>query len=898
MAVGVRVYTARVVAAFGELMEKSIYKYVLTHTYRDQIYLLILTLVNLPFIYISLEIPKMIVNEAIGGQGAPYALFGVDLDQVSYLLALCFAFLGVIALNGGIKYTVNVYSGIVGERMLMRFRYELYGRILRFPLPHFKRTSQGEIIPMITSETEPLGGFIGESFTLPAFQGGLLLTYLFFIFQQDLLLGLAAIALYPPQLWLIPKLQRKVNELAKQRVREVRGLADRVGESISGINEIHAHDTSRMERAEISHRLGSIYVIRAELFRRKFFIKFLNNFLAQLTPFFFYSIGGYFVIRGELSLGALVAVLAAYKDISPPWKELLKYYQTKEDIRVKYEQVIEQFDPDNMFAAELLEPPEKVEPLNGELMASNVVYTEDGTLKPVDGVNFSVGVKDKISTVGATGSGKDEMSRLVARLLMPTAGRISIDGANIASMPEGVLGRRQAYVGAGAHIFTGTVKDNLLYGLKHSPGAVAGETADEAERARRTHIARLTANSTDDRDADWVDYQSVGASDAESLFGFIHEVLEVTDLTRDIYQFGLNSRPDEHLHDDMAGEILSARQQMREALEEGGRSKLVERFDAKRYNRSLSVAENILFGAPLKEGFAADRLADNPLVISLLQDNGLYEEFCRMGRRVAEIMQELFADAPPGDPLFEQFSFISSEALVDFKAQIGRTGDGNPLAWREEDRLSFLALPFKLVDARHRLGLLTDELKERVLDVRNQLRERLGEDNDSIRFLDEQSVNPAITLQDNILFGTLVYGQANAKDKMSAVLGKVVEQAGLRDEIIQVGLTYHVGSAGARLSLVQKQKLALARCLLKRPDLLIVNEAMSAIDPNALERLVRAVLAFQGDRGLIWVLERPELSSLFDRILVLHGGAVVSEGTFDELSESSSWFQQVLPQAG
>ncbi len=893
-------FTAPIVAAFGELMEKSIYKYVLTHTYRDQIYLLILTVVNLPFIYVSLEIPKIIVNEAIGGQGAPYSLFGFDLDQVSYLMALCFAFLAVIGLNGGIKYVVNVYSGIVGERMLMRFRYELYSRILRFPLPHFKRTSQGEIIPMITSETEPLGGFIGESFTLPAFQGGLLLTYLFFIFQQDLFLGLAAIALYPPQLWLIPKLQRKVNELAKRRVREVRGLADRVGESISGINEIHAHDTSRMERAEISHRLGSIYVIRAELFKRKFFIKFLNNFLAQLTPFFFYSIGGYFVIRGDLSLGALVAVLAAYKDISPPWKELLKYYQTKEDIRVKYEQVIEQFDPENMFAESLQKPPEEVTPLVGELMANNVVYSEDGSLKPVDGVNFTAKLSERISTVGATGSGKDELSRLLARLLMPTSGRISIDGENIATLPEGILGRRQAYVGAGSHIFTGTVIDNLLYGLKHSPGELTDEEQiDAEERERRMKIARITANSLDERYADWVDYGAVGAADRETLYERVNEVLEVADLEKDVYQFGLTSRPDERVHEQLAEHILSARAKMQDALEAAGQSKLVERFDSHAYNRSLSIAENILFGAPLKSEFDAERLAENPLIIELLRDDDLYDAFCLMGRRVAEIMLELFADAPPGDPLFEQFSFISAEALAEFRARIGRTSnDDDPAHWREDDRLDFLSLPFKLIAARHRLGLISDELQSRILDVRRQLRERLGDENDSIRFLDENQVNPAITLQDNILFGTVVYGQANAKDRLSVVLGGVVKEAGLRDDIMKIGLTYHVGSAGARLSVVQKQKLALARCLLKHPDVLIVNEALSAIDPNSQEKLVRSVLEFQQGRGVIWVLERPELSYLFDRTLVLHGGTIVSDGTFDDLKENSQWFQQVLPQQG
>lgn len=882
-------------AAVGEWMEKSIYKYVLRYTFKDQLLLLVLTLVNLPFIYISLEIPKVVINGAIGGQGEPYSILGIPLTQIGYLMALCFAFLAVISLNGAIKYTINVYSGIVGERMLMRFRYDLYSRILRFPLPHFKRTSQGEIIPMITSETEPLGGFIGESFTLPAFQGGLLLTYLLFIFQQDLFLGLAAIALYPPQLWLIPRLQRKVNELAKQRVREVRGLADRVGESISGINEIHAHDTSRMERSEISHRLGTIYRIRVELFKRKFFIKFLNNFLAQLTPFFFYSIGGYFVIRGELSLGALVAVLAAYKDISPPWKELLKYYQTKEDIRVKYEQVIEQFQPENMFDEKLQETPGKVEPLSGDLMASNLVYTEDGTLKPVDGVNFTVGINDKVGAVGATGSGKDELSRLVARLIFPTGGRISLDGSNLATIPEGVLGRRQAYVSSQSHIFTGTVFDNLVYGLKHVPGESAS-TGDGVDQDDRRRIARLTDNSPDDRDADWIDYESAGVPTADAIHERILEVLEVTDFGRDVYRFGLNSRPDTRVHDELGEHLLRARSRLQKALEEAGQSGLVERFESGSFNNSLTVAENILFGAPLQPQFEAERLAENPLIVELLRDNGQYDVFCQMGRRIAEIMLELFADVPPGDPLFEQFSFVSAEALLEFRSQIGRTSEPDPATWRDDDRQNLLTLPFKLIPARHRLGLISDEIKAGILAMRGQLRERLGEDNDSVRFLQEDAVNPAISLQDNILFGTVVYGQANAKDKLSAVLDGVVEDAGLSDEILRIGLGYHVGSAGARLSLVQKQRLALARCLMKRPDVLIVNEAMTAIDPNAQEKLVRRILEFQGERGVIWVLERPELSALFQRTLVLHGGAVVSDGRFDDLKENSQWLQQLLPQ--
>ena len=79
--------------------------------------------------------------------------------------------------------------------------------------------------------------------------------------------------------------------------------------------------------------------MRRRIFILKFFIKALNNFLTALTPFLFYSLGGYFVIEGRISLGALVAVLAAHKDFSAPLKELFRYYQTLEDTRIRYHEI-------------------------------------------------------------------------------------------------------------------------------------------------------------------------------------------------------------------------------------------------------------------------------------------------------------------------------------------------------------------------------------------------------------------------------------------------------------------------------------------------------------------------------------------------------------------------------
>ena len=180
-------------------MEPGIYGYILKYSKPQQIVLTLLAVISFPFYFFSLDLPKTIINRALETEGAewPQSYYGLELDQIPFLLVLCTLFLILVFVNGGFKYFINVYRGSVGERMLRRLRHELLGRIMRFPLPQFRKTSQGEIVSMVTLETEPLGGFFGDSFSLPIYQGGQLITLLVFMFVQNPILGFAAIALYP-----------------------------------------------------------------------------------------------------------------------------------------------------------------------------------------------------------------------------------------------------------------------------------------------------------------------------------------------------------------------------------------------------------------------------------------------------------------------------------------------------------------------------------------------------------------------------------------------------------------------------------------------------------------------------------------------------------------------------
>ncbi len=873
-------------------IEPTVYRFILRHSLKQQIVLLVLTLISFPFLYYSLDLPKTIINHAIREDAQfPQHFLGLEFSRIPYLLTLCGIFLALVFINGGFKYYINTLKGQLGERMLRRFRYALYLRMLRFPPSYFHKTSSAQIIPMITTECEQLGGFIGDAFVLPLFQGGQLLTIIVFMFIQDPILGAAAVALYPIQGYIIPKLQSIVNRLQKRRIRMVRVVADRVQESAGGLAEIQANDNVKLQLSGFAHLLGSIYDIRFEIYRRKFFVKFLNNFIGQLTPFFFYSIGGYLVIRGTLSFGALVAVLAAYKDLASPWKELLDFYQNNQNSRITYDQIVEQFEPANMVDAKLLlAEPETIPHLTGELVASNVSLTSDDKSRLVDAVSFTLPLDAQVAVIGQSSSGKNELALLLARQMQPSTGRISIGGADMAEMPLAVIGRRIGYVDATPYLFTGTLRDNLFGGLRHYP-VLPAEYDEEVARTRVKQLieARRAGNIDFDIDADWTDYAMAGVSNGEELSLRIAELLREVGFEEDVYGFGLRGQVNPEANPELAARLLGARKELTVRLLRDGITNLVETFDPKRYNSNATVAENLLFGTPIGPVFELESLASNSYVRQVLDKVGLTDDLIEAGRHAAATMTEIFADLPPDHPFFEQYSFISANDLPDYKTLLTAI-DGTPVtALSEEQRVKLLSLPLKLIAARHRLGVLDEGMQERLLEARRTFSADLPEEARSqIAFFNPAEYNAAASLQDNILFGKIAYGEADAMVRVPEVLGEVLDALSLRAAVIDVGLDHYVGTAGSRLSLGQRQRAAIARAVLKRPDMLILNEATSALDGAAQNRVMEGLFAEFRGRCLVWVLHRASMARNFDRVMVMSAGKLQEQGLMADLDHKDS----------
>ena len=153
----------------------------------------------------------------------------------------------------------------------------------------------------------------------------------------------------------------------------------------------------------------------------------------------------------------------------------------------------------------------------------------------------------------------------------------------------------------------------------------------------------------------------------------------------------------------------------------------------------------------------------------------------------------------------------------------------------------------------------------------------------SVEFYDPDRYNAASSLQDNILLGRVAYGIAMANERVREAIREVLAEIGRSSLVYRVGLEFNVGTGGKRLNVVQRQKIGLARALLKRPDLVVVNRALAAMDEESLRTVIedvrKSTRAGSQRTGLIWVLANNEMAHGFDSVLAFKEGVLVSKGT-------------------
>ena len=181
-------------------------------------------------------------------------------------------------------------------------------------------------------------------------------------------------------------------------------------------------------------------------------------------------------------------------------------------------------------------------PQAGAVRVANLSLSGEAGTKLIDGVSFEIGLDQHVAILGSHAAGVGELTQMLARLVVPSSGRIEVGGIDMTKAPEAVTGRAIAYVGPSAYLFPSSVRDNLLYGLKHYP---VHEAVYEGKRREEYEFQMSEAKRTDstllDFNADWTDYRAAGAAGAAEMELRIVEILKAVELEETIFELGLRS---------------------------------------------------------------------------------------------------------------------------------------------------------------------------------------------------------------------------------------------------------------------------------------------------------------------------------------------------------------------
>jgi ABC-type transport system involved in cytochrome bd biosynthesis fused ATPase/permease subunit len=530
-------------------------------------------------------------------------------------------------------------------------------------------------------------------------------------------------------------------------------------------------------------------------------VKTLNNFFTNLSPFLIFILGGYLAMKGQLELGALVAFLSAQEKLYTPWKELIQFYQVYQDASVRYKRTMEYYDtlPDHEIAPKDRKPYD----LEANLEVRNLSFVTDSGINLLDDINFTLKPGEHLALVGFSGSGKSTLALCIGQLYKYTGGHIQIGGKEVSELSKKDLIQNMGFVSQSPFIFEGTIKDNLLYACS----------------------ARNDENGS-----------GQDVTDSMPTLDDMIAVLHQTGIFVDVLRFGLNTILTPEQDKDLVSSLLRVRQNFQRDFGEE-LTEYVEFFDEDKYLYYSNLAENLTFGAPNRDEFAVTNLPQNEYFLQFLDHAQLTRPLMSLGVQLARQTVDILGNLPPDEVFFEK-SPVSPDELDEYKLLVERLNKVKLHQLPTQDRAKLLELALRFIPSTHKMVSLPEILESLILEGRALFRDKISaEDPEAFTFYQISQYIYSQTILNNLFFGKMKAVNPQAQEKINQSIIQLLIEEDFLETIVEIGMEFQVGTKGDRLSGGQRQKLAIARALLKAPNMLIMDEATSALDNNSQARI-------------------------------------------------------------
>lgn len=438
------------------------------------------TIINTEQRKLTIAFVAILLNAGFSLLG-PY-LLGYTIDThvqtKNYKGVLIFA--GILLVIYISAYVLNYVQirmmGGIGQRLLFRLRNSVFEKLQELPLDFFNQNKAGDLISRINNDTDKLNQFFSQS--LMQFISSIIMMIGAGVFLLAINLPLGLATLSPTLLLLIftaiisPWIRRK-NEATLQ---SVGNLSAEIQEELSNFKVIVAFNRRDYFRKRLGEANNENYKksIRAGIANSM--LSPIYTFASNIGQLIVLSLGIWLIIQGRFSVGLLISFIAYVSNFYNPLRQIANLWANFQLTLAAWDRISHLLSlKSNLPIVESIDASHNV----AYLSFHNVSFTYPEGKEVLKNVSFDLQKGMTYAFVGPTGGGKTTTASLISRLYDTTKGAILLDGKDIRSYTSCERATKIGFILQEPILFTGTVRDNILYGNADC-GALSSEQLEKA----------------------------------------------------------------------------------------------------------------------------------------------------------------------------------------------------------------------------------------------------------------------------------------------------------------------------------------------------------------------------------------------------------------------------------
>ena len=417
----------------------------------------------------------------------------VELGK-SRLLVLSVEIVGLTIIVGTLYFVQRYVNTYFSQKVVYDIRNDVFATLQNQSFAFYDKVHTGQLLAKVTTDIDRIRGFLGWQLTFLINSMFLLAATLYSMFTMNLRLTMLLLLLMPPLFLAFYYFGRKIRPLFQQMREQYGNLTSVLHENIAGIRVVRAFAREDFERRRFKSENDKYFETTLASVRvRAFFIP-LIAFLIGLGTIVIFWYGGSEAISGTLTIGALVAFNAYLAMLVMPMRFLGLFVSGYQLSMAAGDRVFGIMDAER----EIKEKPNAITlpKLQGGVRFENASFSYEKGQQILRNINLEAKPGETVALLGATGSGKSTIIRLIPRFYDVTSGKITVDGYDVRDVKLRSLREQIGIVSQETFLFTLSIKENIAYG---KPKATMDEIIEAAKTARAHEFISAFPNGYDTR---------------------------------------------------------------------------------------------------------------------------------------------------------------------------------------------------------------------------------------------------------------------------------------------------------------------------------------------------------------------------------------------------------------